>query len=173
LIEFRWYRFGEFGSQELYSMLALRQEILVVEQQSPYSDLDFVDQTASHLLAKIGAELVAYARCTWPSEESACVIWQSSRFKAISGNGTWEGARAKESRAPWRRVVRYRHWCATISRKILFAFRIRTRWRAIRRYGSSASKDAFAPSRCAAVGGTKACLLAARRVDAHHSDMRP
>jgi len=71
LIEFRWYRFGEFGSQELYSMLALRQEILVVEQQSPYSDLDFADQTASHLLAKIGAEFVAYARCTRPSKESA------------------------------------------------------------------------------------------------------
>jgi ElaA protein len=71
LIEFRWYRFGEFGSQELYSMLALRQEILVVEQQSPYSDLDFVDQTASHLLAKTGAEFVAYARCTRPSEERA------------------------------------------------------------------------------------------------------
>jgi ElaA protein len=52
-------------------MLALRQQILVVEQQSPYSDLDFADQTASHLLAKIGAEFVAYARCTWPSEKSA------------------------------------------------------------------------------------------------------
>lgn len=71
MIEFRWYRFGEFGSQELYSVLALRQQILVVEQQSPYSDLDFADQTASHLLARIGTDLVAYARCTWPSEETA------------------------------------------------------------------------------------------------------
>jgi ElaA protein len=71
LIEFRWYRFDEFDSQELYAMLALRQEILVVEQQSPYSDLDFADQTASHLLAKLGADFVAYARCTWPSEETA------------------------------------------------------------------------------------------------------
>jgi ElaA protein len=71
LIEFRWYRFDEFRLQELYSMLALRQEILVVEQQSPYLDLDFADQTASHLLAKKGADFVAYARCTWPSEETA------------------------------------------------------------------------------------------------------
>ena len=69
MIEFRWYRFDEFGLQELYSMLALRQEILVVEQQSPYLDLDFADQKASHLLAKKGADFVAYARCTWPSEE--------------------------------------------------------------------------------------------------------
>ena len=71
MVEFRWYRFDEFASQELYSMLALRQEILVVEQQSPYPDLDFVDQTASHLLAKTGTKLVAYARCTWPSGETA------------------------------------------------------------------------------------------------------
>ena len=70
MIEFRWYRFDEFGLRELYSMLALRQQVLVVEQQSSYPDLDFADQTASHLLAKIGADLVAYARCTWPSEET-------------------------------------------------------------------------------------------------------
>ena len=28
--------------------------------------------------------------------ERFCVIWQSSGFKAISRNGTWEGTRAKE-----------------------------------------------------------------------------
>jgi ElaA protein len=71
LVEFRWYRFDDFSSQELYSMIALRQEILVVEQKSPYSDLDFVDQTASHLLAKAGTELVAYVRCIPPSDETA------------------------------------------------------------------------------------------------------
>jgi ElaA protein len=70
LIEFRWYRFDEFGSRELYSMLALRQGILVVEQKSPYPDLDFADQTASHLFGKIGSDLVAYARCNWPSRET-------------------------------------------------------------------------------------------------------
>jgi ElaA protein len=66
-MEFSWYRFDEFGPKELYSMLALRQDILVVEQKSPYPDLDFVDQTALHLLVKNGADLVAYARCNWPS----------------------------------------------------------------------------------------------------------
>jgi ElaA protein len=44
-MEFSWYRFDEFGPKELYSILALRQDILVVEQKSPYPDLDFVDQT--------------------------------------------------------------------------------------------------------------------------------
>lgn len=70
-MEFRWYRFDDFGSHELYAMLALRQEILVVEQQSPYVDLDFADQTASHLLAKMGTDLVAYARCNSPSGATA------------------------------------------------------------------------------------------------------
>jgi ElaA protein len=70
-MEFRWCRFDEFGPHELYSMLALRQEILVVEQQSPYADLDFADQTASHLLGKMGTDLVAYARCNKPSGETA------------------------------------------------------------------------------------------------------
>jgi ElaA protein len=69
-MEFRWYRFDEFGSHELYSILALRQEILVVEQRSPYADLDFADQTASHLLAKMGTDLVAYARCNSPFGEA-------------------------------------------------------------------------------------------------------
>jgi ElaA protein len=52
-------------------MLALRQGILVVEQNSPYSDLDFADQMASHLLVKVGTDLIAYARCNWPSGEIA------------------------------------------------------------------------------------------------------
>ena len=163
MIEFRWYRFGEFGSQELYSMLALRQQILVVELAVALLGFGFCrpDGVAfagknRRRVCRLCSMYLAFRR------ERFCVIWQSSGFKAISRNGTWEGTRAKESRVPWRRVVRYRHWCATISRKILFAFRIRTRWRAIRRCGSSASKDAFAPSRCAAVGGTKACVLATR-----------
>ena len=62
-MQFRWYRFNEFDSDTLYSVLALRQSILVVEQLSPYLDLDYVDQTASHLLATNGTELVGYTRC--------------------------------------------------------------------------------------------------------------
>ena len=71
MIEFHWYSFDQFSSHELYAMLALRQEILVVEQQSPYAELDFGDQTASHLLAKMGTDLVAYARCSSPCGETA------------------------------------------------------------------------------------------------------
>src|SRR5215471_10281502 len=71
LMEFRWYRFGELTVDELYSMLALRQGVLVVEQQSPYRDVDFVDQAASHLFTTSGAELVGYARCHGPFGKAA------------------------------------------------------------------------------------------------------
>ena len=65
-MEFHWRRFDEFNRDELYAVLALRQSILVVEQSSPYPDLDFVDQVADHLLAIDGGTLVGYARCHAP-----------------------------------------------------------------------------------------------------------
>jgi len=68
-MQFRWCRFEELRSDELYAVLALRQAILVVEQASPYADLDFIDQTAEHLLVTSGADLVAYARCQAPSAQ--------------------------------------------------------------------------------------------------------
>jgi ElaA protein len=68
-MQFRWCRFEELRSDELYALLALRQDILVVEQASPYTDLDFIDQTAEHLLVTTGAGLVAYARCRGPSAQ--------------------------------------------------------------------------------------------------------
>jgi ElaA protein len=68
-MHFRWCRFEELRSDELYAMLALRQDILVVEQASPYADLDFVDQTAEHLLVTTGDALVAYARCQGASAQ--------------------------------------------------------------------------------------------------------
>jgi ElaA protein len=65
-MQFHWRRFDELSASELYAMLALRQSILVVEQASPYPDLDFVDQVADHLLATDGGTLVGYARCHAP-----------------------------------------------------------------------------------------------------------
>ena len=68
-MQFRWCRFEELRSDEIYALLALRQDILVVEQASPYPDLDFLDQTSEHLLVTTDAGLVAYARCRGPSAE--------------------------------------------------------------------------------------------------------
>ena len=65
-MRFHWRRFDEFERDQLYAMLAFRQSVLIVEQASPYPDLDFVDQVADHLLATDGGTLVGYARCHAP-----------------------------------------------------------------------------------------------------------
>lgn len=46
----RWYRFDEVGAERLYELLRFRQAIFVVEQRSPYPDLDGLDRGARHLL---------------------------------------------------------------------------------------------------------------------------
>jgi GNAT superfamily N-acetyltransferase len=71
-MQFRWCRFEEFGCDELYAVLALRQSILVVEQSSPYPDMDFVDQVADHLLVTDSDVLIGYARCHGPLPGNAC-----------------------------------------------------------------------------------------------------
>ncbi len=68
-LHYRWHRFEELSRDELYAVLALRQQVLVVEQSSAYADLDFVDQRADHLLATDGAALIGYVRCFGPSAE--------------------------------------------------------------------------------------------------------
>jgi ElaA protein len=65
-MRFHWCRFNELSREELYAVLALRQNVLVVEQSSPYPDLDFVDQAADHLLATDNGTLIGYARCHAP-----------------------------------------------------------------------------------------------------------
>jgi ElaA protein len=51
-ISFEWRRFDQLSAQELYDLLRFRQDIFVVEQGSPYPDLDGLDQTARHLLLR-------------------------------------------------------------------------------------------------------------------------
>ncbi len=65
-MQFDWRRFDELDRNQLYAMLAFRQSVLVVEQSSPYPDIDFVDQVADHLLATDDGTLVGYARCHAP-----------------------------------------------------------------------------------------------------------
>jgi ElaA protein len=88
-MQFRWRRFEEFGCDELYAVLALRQNVLVVEQASPYPDLDFVDQAADHLLVTDNGTLIGYARCHAPLPGSTCasfgraVVAQHYRGKGL------------------------------------------------------------------------------------------
>jgi ElaA protein len=58
----QWQRFEELSPDALYEILRFRQSIFVVEQRSPYPDLDGLDQDAWHLLLNAGEELVGYLR---------------------------------------------------------------------------------------------------------------
>ncbi len=54
--------FKELTKQELYSILQLRSEVFVVEQNCVYQDIDGKDQNALHVLGLKNETLVAYTR---------------------------------------------------------------------------------------------------------------
>lgn len=58
--------FNELSLQELYELMALRQEVFVVEQDCPYLDADGKDQDSYHVLGYEGPILAAYARVVKP-----------------------------------------------------------------------------------------------------------
>ena len=54
--------FSELSLEELYSILALRSEVFVVEQHCYYQDVDDKDQDSHHLMGFSDGVLVAYTR---------------------------------------------------------------------------------------------------------------
>lgn len=60
--------FDDLTKGELYDILALRNEVFVVEQNCPYLDIDHKDQKAWHVLGKINNEIIAYARLFKPKD---------------------------------------------------------------------------------------------------------
>jgi ElaA protein len=57
-----WQRFEQLSADKLYELLRFRQDIFVVEQGSPYPDLDGLDQDAWHQLLWAEGELAGYLR---------------------------------------------------------------------------------------------------------------
>jgi ElaA protein len=57
-----WQRFELLSADKLYELLRFRQSIFVIEQGSPYPDLDGLDQEAWHLLLHLGDVLGGYLR---------------------------------------------------------------------------------------------------------------
>jgi ElaA protein len=60
--EFEWRDFADLSAAALYDLLRFRQAIFVVEQASPYPDLDGLDRRAHHLLLRIDGALAGCAR---------------------------------------------------------------------------------------------------------------
>lgn len=58
--------FNELTKQELYSLLQLRSEVFVVEQDCVYQDLDGKDENALHVLGFKKDKIVAYTRIFKP-----------------------------------------------------------------------------------------------------------
>jgi ElaA protein len=70
MITWQWSSFADLTVRQLYAMLALRQEVFVLEQTCLYPDIDGLDPGAWHLLGWRNAgdrlELVAHLRCLPP-----------------------------------------------------------------------------------------------------------
>ena len=58
----KWRRLDEMPVAQVYDVLRFRQAIFVVEQRSPYPDLDGCDADAWHLLAQTDGGLAGYLR---------------------------------------------------------------------------------------------------------------
>lgn len=62
MIKFKIKRFNELSIVELYSLLQLRSEVFVVEQNCVYQDIDGKDKEALHVLGYYNGDLAAYSR---------------------------------------------------------------------------------------------------------------
>jgi len=69
----QWQQFDELTPPALYELLRFRQEIFVVEQRSPYPDLDGLDRPASHLSLRVGDALAGYLRLLPPKDAASAV----------------------------------------------------------------------------------------------------
>ena len=65
-ITFEWRRWADLSAPLLYELLQFRQAIFVVEQASPYADLDGRDARAEHLLLRRGDALIGCLRVIEP-----------------------------------------------------------------------------------------------------------
>jgi ElaA protein len=69
-IDWQWKRFPELTLEELYRLIALREQVFVVEQKSLYQDADGYDLAAHHLLGGVPGNpepfLAAYLRVLPP-----------------------------------------------------------------------------------------------------------
>ena len=68
-VELTWQDWADLSTAQLYQLLRFRQEIFVVEQTSPYPDLDGRDHDARHLTLRRAGTLIGYLRLIAPNEE--------------------------------------------------------------------------------------------------------
>ena len=78
-------QFDDLTPRQLYSILQLRNEVFVVEQNCPYQDMDNKDLKAWHLMGTEDDRLLAYSRLLAPgisySESSIGRVVSSPSFR--------------------------------------------------------------------------------------------
>ena len=96
-IKWQWYKFEELNTQQVYDILALREEVFIIEQQCLYTDCDYLDQHSHHLLGYDGDTLALYARIIQPEFEQNGKL-SVGRFvckKSHRNTGLWRVAARK------------------------------------------------------------------------------
>ena len=63
--------FSQLTPDELYTILAARQAVFVVEQHCPFPEIDGLDPQCRHLLGRIDDRLLAYCRIVPPGVKFA------------------------------------------------------------------------------------------------------
>lgn len=61
-LRWEWKRFNDLTADEVYTILCVRQQVFVLEQECLYLDADGKDRFGFHLMGFDGEEVVAYAR---------------------------------------------------------------------------------------------------------------
>jgi ElaA protein len=82
-----WGPWAELSRDELYAILALRQQVFVVEQHCVYLDADGRDPDAWHLRWQEGPALLAYLRAFSPDEAGEARIGRVITAPAVRGTG--------------------------------------------------------------------------------------
>ena len=102
----RWQRFEQLSARELYELLQFRQSIFVVEQRSPYADLDGLDQEAWHLLLRSEGELAGYLRLIpMPIRIGRVAVASQLRRRGLGRRLMEEGLRFCTERYPAQDVI--------------------------------------------------------------------
>lgn len=125
-VDWQWSPFADLTAADVYAMLALRQDVFVVEQECVFPDIDWIDQQGHHLLgwqttevpevqAAVGAVgangarqriLVACLRCLPPGAKFLeCSIGRVVTAAGVRGSGIGrrlvaEGVRRCEAAYP-------------------------------------------------------------------------
>jgi ElaA protein len=82
-------RFDALSLLETYSILQLRSEVFVVEQNCVYQDIDGKDSKAIHLFGEFEGEIVAYARLFKPGDYFAAASIGRVVVKQIFREKKW------------------------------------------------------------------------------------